>query len=61
MLSVCFQPNKEKKSKGEQIGGRQRQRVKDVKRYKLLLIKEINPEDIMCSVMTIVNNTALYI
>ena len=32
-----------------------------VRRYKLLLIKSINPGDAMYSLVTIVNNTVLYI
>ena len=35
--------------------------MKEVKRYKLLVIKQISHRDIMYSTVTIVNNTVLHI
>ena len=35
--------------------------VKGVKRYKLLVIKQISPPDVMYNIVTMVNKTVLYI
>ena len=35
--------------------------VKGVERYKLQIIKKVSPGDVMYSMVTIVNNTVLYI
>lgn len=35
--------------------------MKGVKKYKLQLIKEISPREVMYNMVTIINNTMLYI